>query len=345
MTRLKLAHIHQYKDRHGRTRRYVRIPGRRGVKLPGLPGSAEFMDAYRMALNSTAPLVPGSRHAAGSLGELVARFYMSAEFSNLKKSSQRVYRLALEPVAILDGHRMVKDLPVEKARKIIEEIGQAKPGMANLTRSVLMRVFAYAIAIGVRTDNPFEAVPPYKLGTHHTWTEAELLKFEKKWQRGTRERLAYDALLYTMQRIGDVVKFKRPKSRRDVFRVTQEKTAAELVIGIHPDLWLTIAATEARGIYLLGDAAGRPVTSNAVSKMMAKAIETAKLPEECVAHGLRKAGMRRLAESGSTAHEIAAVSGHRSLKEIERYTAKVDQVQLAREAIGKLPRGKRSRVG
>ena len=37
-------------------------------------------------------------------------------------------------------------------------------------------------------------------------------------------------------------------------------------------------------------------------------------------HGLRKAGMRRLAEHGATTKEIASMSGHRSLREIERYT-------------------------
>ena len=61
------------------------------------------------------------------------------------------------------------------------------------------------------------------------------------------------------------------------------------------------------------------------------------LPARCVAHGLRKAALRRLAEHGSTTKEIAAVSGHRSLSEIERYTAKADQAGLAQAAIAKLP--------
>jgi hypothetical protein len=33
-------------------------------------------------------------------------------------------------------------------------------------------------------------------------------------------------------------------------------------------------------------------------------------------------------------HQIAAVSGHVSLKEVERYTKKADQRRLAREALG-----------
>lgn len=343
MTRIKLAYIHQYKDRHGVTRRYVRVRGRRGVKLPGLPGSPEFMDAYRAALNNPLPAIR-SRHTDGSLGALVERFYRSTEFANVKASSQRLYRIALEGVAVKDGHRMAHDLPADKARKIIEEIGETRPGMANLTRSVLQLVFELAISLRIRADNPFAAVPVYKLGTHHTWTDAELEQFETRWRRGTRQRLAYDTLLYTTQRIGDVVGLKRPKTRRDVFKFVQEKTDTELVIGIHPELWRTIAATEAKGVFLIGDAAGRPLTANALGKVMATAIELAELPERCVAHGLRKAGMRRLAEHGATAHQIGGVSGHKSLKELQRYTDKVDQARLAREAMAKLPSGKRVRA-
>ncbi len=342
MTRIKLAYIHQYKDRHGVTRRYLRIPGHSGVPLPGLPGSAEFMDAYRAGL-SNAPPSRGSKRADGSLGRLIERFYSSTEFANLKPSSKKVYRIALEAVASKDGHRMVHDLPQEKARKVIEEIGSDRPGMANLTRSVMLRLFAYAVAINMRRDNPFLAVPTYKLGTHHTWTEAELDQFENHWPRGTRQRLAYDTLLYTTQRLGDVVGLRRPMSGSEVFRFAQEKTETDMVIGIHAELWRTIEATPAKGIYLLGDPAGRPLTANALGKMMASAIEDAGLPPECVAHGLRKAGMRRLAESGSTAHEIGAVSGHRSLKEIERYTAKVDQQRLAQSAIARLPNKDRAK--
>jgi integrase len=37
-------------------------------------------------------------------------------------------------------------------------------------------------------------------------------------------------------------------------------------------------------------------------------------------HGLRKAAARPLAEAGCTTHEIAAITGHKTLSEVERYT-------------------------
>jgi hypothetical protein len=48
--------------------------------------------------------------------------------------------------------------------------------------------------------------------------------------------------------------------------------------------------------------------------------------------------MRRLAEADGTAKQIAAVSGHKTLREIERYTEAADQRKLAHAAIEKLRR-------
>ena len=70
---------------------------------------------------------------------------------------------------------------------------------------------------------------------------------------------------------------------------------------------------------------------------MKRAARLAGLPAQCVPHGLRKATLRRLAERGASAKQIAAVSGHETLREIERYTRAADQAALARSAIGLLP--------
>jgi integrase len=56
----------------------------------------------------------------------------------------------------------------------------------------------------------------------------------------------------------------------------------------------------------------------------------------CAAHGLRKACATALAEAGATTHEIASVTGHQSLEEVERYTRTVRKKKLADAAIAKL---------
>jgi hypothetical protein len=50
---------------------------------------------------------------------------------------------------------------------------------------------------------------------------------------------------------------------------------------------------------------------------------------------IRKAAARRLADAGCTMHEIAAITGHASLSEIQRYTKAADQKRLALSAMEK----------
>ena len=269
---------------------------------------------------------------------LAAEFFSSAEFANLKPSSQATYRLSLAPVLELDGHRLVRDLSADKARKLIQEIGATRPAMANLTRAVLRRMFSFAVAIGQRRDNPFANSPKYKIGTHRAWTDAELDTYKRRWQVGTRERLAYDVLLYSAQRVGDVVRIQRSLDiRNGVITVVQQKTGAEVFVPLHPALARSIKAGPAKGVYLIGDKDGRPIARRSLSVLISAAAKAAGLPSDCVAHGLRKSALRRLAEHGSTSKEIQAVSGHRSLSEIERYTQQADQQRLAKAAISKLP--------
>jgi integrase len=335
MTKIRLPYIHEYHDRHGKLRRYVRRPGSRAIALPGLPGSPEFMQAYQDAMSG--PVLRPRTVKAGTLAALAAEFFGSTEFANLKASSQATYRLTLGRVLELDGHRLVRDLPPDKARKIVQEIGTNRPAMANLTRAVLRRLFSFAVTVGQRRDNPFNGVPKYKIGTHHTWTDAELDAYEKRWPLGTRERLAFDVLLYTAQRVGDVVRMQRAAIRNGVITVAQQKTGAEVFVPLHPALARSIKAGPSKGIYLVGDKDGRPIKRARLSALIVAAAKVAGLPAECVAHGLRKAALRRLAEHGSTSKEMQAVSGHKTLGEIERYTRQADQQRLAKAAIGNLP--------
>jgi integrase len=335
MTKIRLPYIHEYRDRHGRVRRYVRRPGSRRVVLPGLPGAPEFMQAYHDAM--TGPVIRPRAPKAGTLAALATDYFSSAEFANLKPSSQATYRLALGPILERDGHRLVRDLPPDKARKIVQEIGANRPAMANLTRAVLRRLFSFAIAMGQRRDNPFIAAPKYKIGTHHTWTDEQLATYEQRWPLGTRDRLAFDVLLYTAQRVGDAVKMQRSDIRNGVITVVQEKTGTEVFIPLHPALARSIKAGPSNGVYLIGDKNGRPINRRALTVLISVATKAAGLPAACVAHGLRKAALRRLAEHGATSKEMQAISGHKSLAEIERYTQQADQRRLAKAAIATLP--------
>jgi integrase len=172
--------------------------------------------------------------------------------------------------------------------------------MANLTLAVMRRVMQLAVKRKLRGDNPFAGVEPYKGGEHHTWTDAELRQFETKWHLGTRQRLAYALLLYTGQRVGDVTKMNRADVSAGLIHVVQQKTGTELWVPMHAELERALKAFPAKGLTLIGDAAGRPIKRAALSALMRAAIKDAGLPPRCVAHGLRKANQRLIAEHGGT---------------------------------------------
>jgi integrase len=167
----------------------------------------------------------------------------------------------------------------------------------------------------------------------HTWIEDEIAQFEAHHPVGTKPRLALALLLYTAQRRSDVIRIGRQHIRDGVLTVKQQKTGVTLAIPVHPHLQAVLDATPSEHLTFLTMTGGKPYGSEHFSKTFRAWCDAAGLPKHCSAHGLRKAACRRLAEAGCSANEIAAISGHATLREVERYTKAADQARLARNAM------------
>ena len=153
---------------------------------------------------------------------------------------------------------------------------------------------------------------------------------------GSRARLALALLLYTAQRRSDVVRMGRQHVRDGVVHVRQLKTGAALAIPLHPALVAVIEATPNEHLTFLTTSFGKPFTTPGFGNWFREQGNAAGLPRCCASHGLRKAACRRLAEAGCSANVIAAVSGHRTLSEVSRYTKAADQERMARDAMSTL---------
>lgn len=82
---------------------------------------------------------------------------------------------------------------------------------------------------------------------------------------------------------------------------------------------------------------GRPFSSAAsFGNWFAKQVKAAGLPDDCRAHGLRKAGATIAADEGATAHELMAMFGWARLDMAEMYTREADRKRLAKGASERL---------
>lgn len=208
---------------------------------------------------------------------------------------------------------------------------------ANRLRKALRALMKHAIEIGLRSDDPSRDTKAIRVKSegYHSWSEHEIERFETTHPIGSRARLAFSLLLYTGQRRSDVTRMGRQHIRNGLLHVKQQKTGAALAIPVHPTLAAIIADTPAEHMTFITTIRGHPFGMTGFGKWFREACDAAGLPH-CTAHGLRKAAARRLAEAGCTEHEIAAITGHASLREVQRYTRAADQTRLAISAIEKV---------
>jgi integrase len=332
---LRLRHVQAWVDKQGRVHQYFRKRGHPRVRLPGLPGSPEFMRAYEQAMS--APQAVGTqRNKPGSLSAAVALYLSSNEFALLAQSTKVMRRNLLERLREHHGDKPVAQMP---RQFVTNSLSNMKPHAARNAFGALRALLQFGVEHGLCPTDMTQGIklPRPKSDGHHTWSEEEIAQFEAHWAVGTMPRLAFALLLYTGQRRSDVLKMGRQHVRDGMIAVKQQKTGTPLAIPVHPDLQAAIDATPSGNLTLVVTERCEAFRSGAnFSNFFRQWCDEAGLPKRCSAHGLRKACCRRLAEVGCSANEIAAISGHLTLKEVERYTRAADQLRLARNAMARV---------
>jgi integrase len=339
MTRMRLRYVQAWVDAEGRVHRYFRRRGYPRVRLPGLPGSAEFMAAYQAALEGPGlEIGVAKRSKPGSVSTAIAAYYGSPDFAAFATGTRTTRRAILERFRAEHGDKPIALLP----RKFIAlTLSKMKPHAARNWLKALRALLQFAIALEMREDDPTQGIrlPRIKSDGYHTWSEDEIAAFETRHPVGSNARLALALLVYTGQRPGDVRKMGRQHIREGVLTARQEKTGVTLAIPLHSELQTVLNATPSEHLTFLVTPRGKPYGGANFRTWFRAQCDMANL-HHCSAHGLRKAACRRLAEAGCSANEIAAISGHASLKEVERYTKAADQARMARNAMARTPRTK-----
>jgi integrase len=366
MTSIRLRYVNAFRDRHGRLRHYFRRPGCKSVALPGLPGSVEFMQAYQFALAGESPQVQlgAARTLPGTVNALVVAYLdcsptSTSPFKILAAETRRTRRNILENFREAHGDkrvfrteangRHVMLLAREHMQRIVNEKADTPFAQRNFLNT-LRAMFNWAVAEGRVPENPTLGVTRQQIKStgYRTWSEGDIEQYKRTHPLGTMARLAIELLLATAARRGDVVKFGPQHVEDGTITFEQHKKdgaeEALVIIPLHPDFGAALAAMPPSNVVrltptFLTTSFGMPFAVAGFGNWFRDRCNEAGLPKGISAHGLRKATARRLADLGCTAHQIAAVTGHATLAEVQRYTKAADRKRLAREAIKKLIEG------
>jgi integrase len=238
-------------------------------------------------------------------------------------------------------------LKASNVRKLMAEKA-ATPDAANRLLGMMSILMEHAIAAGWRDDNPAFGVKRLKHSGEGfvTWSESDIVAYRNHYPLGTRERLVLELALGTAQRRGDFVRLGWRHVIKGKIAVKQNKTGAEVTIPIVQELHAALDYCPRDRLTFITQADGRPLGAASLGNEFRDWLRKGGLPEKLSLHGLRKAAARRLAEAGCTVHEIAAVTGHKTLSEIERYTREAEKTRLAeigmRKVVNMLGRTKKT---
>jgi integrase len=337
--RLKLPpYVHAFIDRHGRPRFYFRRAGFKRAPLPGLPWSPKFMAAYEtaMAPETTSREDIGAHPSPGTINSLVIAYYKSEAWNHLAPETQKTRQRIIENFRFEHGEKRVALLQRDHILKILAGIGKlsARRHWLKAIRGLLRSAVP-----SMRKDDPTAGIATIRLPKtkgHHTWTDDEIAAYRAYWPLGTQQRLVMEFALETASRRGEVVRLGPQHVKNGRIRIERTHGSKDVEIPMSLELQEACHAMPKAHLTYIVSKYGKPRSKYGLGNDFAKWATEAGLPARCRLHGLKKGGMRRLAEAGNTTHELMAISGHRTLSEVQRYTEDADSKRLAATGMAKM---------
>jgi integrase len=274
---------------------------------------------------------------ADCLAELIAAYQCSPEWKRLAVTTQRMYEIYLRPLLRV-GHIEATKVKRRDLLTLRDNIADSKgAGAAMGFVRAVSSLFAWAVRREWLDYNVAEGCTEgLPRGHLRAWTRDEA----DTAQRDLPEPLRRVVILarYTAQRRGDLCALRWSDYDGATIRLVQQKTRQVLVLPVNPALKaeLDVWQVGRSAVTILTDNRGVPWKPNLLSHYLPAALVRIGLTNELNVHGLRKLAAAELADAGCSTHEIAAITGHRSLSMVQLYTRTADQERLASAAIVRL---------
>ena len=233
--------LHRQITRHGRAVWYVRVAKGKRIRLRAEYGSPEFWAAYESAVAGKFASGDPAKFNAHSLGWLIERYRESRAWAKLSQATRAQRERVLLAVAESAGKTILSRIDRGGIERGIE---RRNLYAARHFLQAMRGLFGWAVRAKLADSDPtaeLKVILPATDG-HPTWTEDDCRAFETRWPRGTRERVAFDVLLYTGLRRGDAVRLGRPHVKNGVAAIRTHKTGQVVSIPILPPLQATLDA-------------------------------------------------------------------------------------------------------
>jgi integrase len=350
------------KDRQGRPRWLLRLPGQKSKTIKGTYGTPEFAAAYRAALEGgeAVPKAGVGRTAPGTFEALALSYLNSAAFKCKRHETRRSERGIIDGLVAIYRKCVVSELRQEHVQAMVDKKA-ATPSAARNRSAVLRRLMEHAIALKWRKegDNPALGItrPKIRGKGFRAWTDEHCAKFEATHLLGTRARLAYELLSCTALRRSDIVRVGRQHVRaleQPVF-VGPYKVTHEIDLGqqktdedvggllVLPQLQAAIDALPTENLTFIVGKDGKPLAKESLGNwfheccleagLLPEVVDASGRPKGLASHGLRKRMAKRLAHLGCGDEWIAAVLGHKDTRQVKVYTKGANKRRMARSAL------------
>lgn len=220
------------------------------------------------------------------------------------------------PLASITSDDIERALYAKGGNGAVNELKALKPVFVHAHRLRFIRVDPTR---GLKLDRPPTKGFP-------TASAEEIEAFQKRWEIGGVERLVFDLALYTGAARADLAKIGRQHIRGRVLTFSRQKTGTLCHVPLTPELRAVIARTPDIAPSFILSTRGRPYAAGSIGNLFGDAAREAGMTARL--HGLRKAFCVYWAERGKSTSQIAAMAGHMSLSEVERYTRAADRRRL-----------------
>lgn len=337
MARPRPQYLQSERTRHGKIVWYVRIGAGPRIRIKGEYGSHEFMEAYHAAIKGEHPK-PKHEAARGTLEWLWLLYHQSTAWTELSLATRKQRENIMKHVLKTAGDKPLSG--ITRASIVAGRDRRAKtPSQAKNFISTVRGLFSWALEANLVNVDPTAGVKRPKRKRSEgfpVWTDADIAQFERRWPRGTRERVMFDVFLYTGLRRGDAAQVGKQHVSNGCIQIDTEKTGMRVTIPVLPELQATLSAGPVGDLAFIATEKGHPMTKESLGNAFRDACRAAGIKKS--AHGLRKAAATNAANHGASEKQLEAVFGWAGGQMASHYTRSANREALSKAAADMLSR-------